>query len=110
MLADGASGLEGLTYAVLLCLLPRMLQDFLAVVVKADPHPLVELLIGMMVRMGLILGGTIVICLSRPDLRCAAFFVGLALCYVVTLVLETWNGVQESRRSQPPVAGTVLGG
>jgi hypothetical protein len=88
-LIAGGAGLEGLTYALLLCLIPGIVTlQF----VKAEGGPnqaLTALLLGMGLRMALVLAGTLVLRLVRPDLGPSAFHVWVIVGYLVTLAVET---------------------
>jgi hypothetical protein len=88
LLAD-ARGLEGLTYALLLCLLPGIaVLGF----VKPEGGPnqaLTALLLGMGLRMAVVLAGTLLLKEIRPDLGPSAFLVWVVVGYLATLTFET---------------------
>lgn len=88
LIADTA-GLEGLTYALLLCLIPGIVTLQL---VKAGGGPnqaLTTLLLGMGLRMAAVLIGTLVLRKIRPDLGANAFHLWVVVGYLFTLWIET---------------------
>ncbi|MBL8848788.1 MAG: hypothetical protein JNG89_03860 [Planctomycetaceae bacterium] len=88
LIAD-RGGLEGLTYALLLCLAPGVIA---LRYVAADGGPnqaLAALVVGMGLRMAFVLAGTLVLRFLRPDLGPSAFHVWVIVGYLVTLAVET---------------------
>jgi hypothetical protein len=88
LIAD-VTGLEGLTYALLMCLLPGIAALWF---VKADGRPhqaLASLLIGMLGRMAFVFAGTMVLRRVRPDLGPSAFHIWVIVGYLVMLWVET---------------------
>ena len=85
----GTAGLEGLTYALLLCLIPGLIA--LAFVRAGDSAngAFTALLVGMGLRMATVLGGTLVLKQIRPDLGPSAFHVWVIVGYLVMLAVET---------------------
>ena len=84
----GATGLEGLSYAALLCLVPGCLVFFAAGWLGAN-NQAVTFLAGTGLRMLTVLIGALVIHEIRADLGLRQFFGWLVLFYSVTLVVET---------------------
>jgi hypothetical protein len=82
------SGLEGLTYALLLCLIPGVVTLRLAKVGDSRQAPF-AVLTGMGLRMASVLAGALVLRAVRPDLGPQAFHVWLIVGYLVTLAVET---------------------
>lgn len=93
----GVRGLEGLTYAALLCTLPGCLALALTASLRANAA-LVAMLLGMVLRLLFVLGGALVVRDQRPDLNWRSFFVWLVGFYLATLLVETWLAVQGSLR------------
>jgi hypothetical protein len=87
MIADG-SGLEGLTYALLLCLVPGIVALAFAKVQDPRQAPF-AVLTGMGLRMASVLAGALVLRAVRPDLGPSAFHVWLIVGYLVALAVET---------------------
>jgi hypothetical protein len=89
LLLSGARGLEGLSYAVLLCLAPGWLVFLLEGrygVANANAAPVV---LGMGLRMGSILLGALLIQSNRPALRFQDFLLWLLVIYMAALAIET---------------------
>jgi len=82
------SGLEGLTYALLLCLIPGIVTLRLAKVGNSRQAPY-AVLMGMGLRMASVLMGALALWAFRPDLGPGAFHVWLIVGYLVTLAVET---------------------
>ncbi|MFO1094913.1 MAG: hypothetical protein U0992_16650 [Planctomycetaceae bacterium] len=88
-LLAGAAGLEGLTYALLLCLAPGVVT---LQILKSedDPHQALKaMLLGFGLRMGVVFAGILVLRLVRPDLGPREFYLWLVVGYLVTLAVET---------------------
>lgn len=84
----GGSGVEGLSYALLLCLVPGVVTLRLSRSVDSRRAPFVVLL-SMGLRVASVLAGVLVLRVLRPDLGPAAFHVWLIVGYLVTLLVET---------------------
>lgn len=98
-LFDGLRGLEGLTIAAALCLIPGWLV-FALHSQYGTAAPVTVLLIGTMGRMAVVLVGAIVVKAWRPDLNLTLFALFLGAFYVLTLAIET------KLLSKPPRRGT----
>lgn len=94
---SGAAGLEGLSYAALLCLLPGLLVFALGAGYGAAAQQWVVGLVGMLVRMVFALGGLILIHAVRADLGIREFIVWVVVFYLVSLFVETQLLVRELR-------------
>ncbi len=83
-------GLEGLTYAAALCLVPGLVVLLIGSQLQAaDSQLLVVVLGGMLLRMLFVLAGALVIQSWRADLQLREFYVWLIVFYLVTLLIET---------------------
>ena len=89
-LLAGKNGLEGLSYAAILCLLPGGLVFFLASRYGVANTPVSVVLSATVVRLLFVLAGTLVVLAVRQDLRFREFVVWLLAFYMATLVAETW--------------------
>lgn len=88
-LMSGTLGLEGASYAALLCLVPGWLV-FLIVERYFVAHAQVAgVLAGTVLRMLFVLGGLIGIRAARPELGFREFIVWILVFYMATLLTET---------------------
>jgi hypothetical protein len=88
----GFNGLEGLSIAALLCLVPGLVAISLASLFAGDSHStsmLTVVLGGMGLRMFFVLVGTMVVNSVRPDLGFRGFIVWLLAFYLAMLLAET---------------------
>ena len=89
LVAD-VDGLEGLTYAGLLCLVPGWLLFFIASKSSdAGQQVAMTILGGMGLRMVFVLVGLVVVQSLRPELQFREFVVWLLAYYLATVALET---------------------
>lgn len=88
LVADTA-GLEGLTYALLLCLIPGIATLQFVKTGGGPNQALTALLLGMGLRMAAVLIGTLVLREVRPDLGASAFHLWVVVGYLFTLWIET---------------------
>lgn len=93
----GADGVEGLSYAALLCTIPGCLI-FLATLMpgaggKQSPWVFLG---GMSLRLVFVLVGTLIINSVRPGLGLREFLVWLGVYYMVTLAVETFIAVRQT--------------
>ena len=95
----GNAGLEGLTYAGLLCLLPGWLVFLLGSRYGSAKNQAVGLLAGTVVRLMFVLFGVVLIQSVRPDLGFWEFLVWVLAFYLVTLLLETLLIVRQASQS-----------
>lgn len=96
----GAPGLEGLTYAALLCFAPGVVTTVLAAVLSnssASSLRLVLFLSGMLFRMFVVLGGALAVRVYRPDLTVREFYAWLLVFYLATMAAETFLILKPSR-------------
>ena len=84
----GTTGLEGLSYAALLCLVPGCLVFFAADWLGSNNQS-VTFLAGTGLRMLTVLIGALVVHEMRADLGLRQFFSWLVVFYSFTLVVET---------------------
>ena len=89
MWAAGSAGLEGLTIAAVICLVPGWLVFLFASGYGSPNSQAVAVLGGMLLRMVFVLVGTVVVYSMRPDLRLREFYVWLLVFYLATLAVET---------------------
>ena len=85
----GGAGIEGLTYALLLCLVPGLITLALVKAGDGANGAFSALLVGMGLRMAMVLGGTLLLRQLRPDLSPAAFHIWVITGYLVMLAVET---------------------
>jgi hypothetical protein len=85
----GSAGLEGLTIAAAICLVPGWLVFLFASGYGSPNFQAVAVLGGMLLRMAFVLVGTVAVYVARPDLRFREFFVWLLVFYLATLAVET---------------------
>ena len=88
-LVAGQNGLEGLSFAALLCLLPGWLVFFLGTLYGVANMQVAVVLFGTGLRLVFVLTGTLLIQSLRPDLGFREFIVWLIVFYLFTLVFET---------------------
>jgi hypothetical protein len=88
MLAGGR-GVEGLTYAVLLCAISGVVALHLASGRAGGQQALAGVLAGMGLRMSVVLVAALVLQNLRPDLGLVEFYVWLVPAYFVMLAVET---------------------
>jgi hypothetical protein len=88
-LLAGTRGIEGLAYAAALCTPVGCVVIFVAGRWNTQGAPLAALLLGMLARMGIVLGGVLALRVFRPDLRLVEFAIWVILFYIVTLAAET---------------------
>jgi hypothetical protein len=90
----GNVGVEGLSYAALLCVVPGLLTIALVFGATGPATPTstraMLAMAGMLLRMFVVLGGVLVIHAYRPDLKAREFFVWLVVFYAATLAAETY--------------------
>ena len=91
----GAAGLEGLTWAIGLCLFPGLLV-LLVPKMAAAPH---AILLSTAVRMLLVLAGVLVIRETRPELGFREFFAWLILSYMAALAIESFFLVRQQQQA-----------
>jgi hypothetical protein len=88
-LLAGTNGLEGLSYAAVLCFLPGLLVFYLSSRYRVASTRALVLLAGTGVRLVFVLGGMLVIQSVRQNLRFREFIIWLLAFYLATLVAET---------------------
>jgi hypothetical protein len=82
-------GLEGLTYAVLLCAAPGFVALWASERGRQGMQALAGLLVGMGLRLASVLSATFILHETRPDLGLLEFHVWLVAAYLVMLAVET---------------------
>jgi len=86
----GLLGLEGLSYAALICLVPGWLVFLMTAAYGfGTSQGAVVVLSGTGVRMAFVLGGALTFRALRPDFGFREFYVWLVVFYLTTLLLET---------------------
>lgn len=85
---QGARGVEGLSWAAAICLLPGL---FVVMQVGGlrEQGPLAGMLVGMGLRLVAAVVSAVLLCFLRPDLRGEVFVVWLVPCYLAALAVET---------------------
>jgi hypothetical protein len=97
----GSRGVEGLTYAALLCVLPGCAVFLLGGLVKTlggQPHLL--MLAGTSLRLLAVLGGVLMIRAARPDLGFRELTLWVLVFYLATLLTETLLVTRQTVYSQ----------
>jgi len=95
-LLRGLSGLEGLTYALILCLLPGWLVFWLASRYGVAKSQAMAVLAGTVLRLLFVLCGVVVIRAVRTNLGFWEFLVWVLTFYLATLFVETLLIVKRS--------------
>ena len=85
----GWAGLEGLTIAAVLCLVPGWLVFLLASGYGFANFQAVAVLGGMTLRMLFVLAGTLIVLSTRSHLRLKEFVIWLLVFYLAALAVET---------------------
>ena len=85
----GTAGVEGLSIAALLCLLPGWLVFALGTLYGVANNQAATVLSGTVLRLLFVLFGALAVRNLRPDLQFREFFVWLLVFYMATLLLET---------------------
>jgi hypothetical protein len=94
----GADGLEGLSYAALLCLVPGVLVFCLSARYRvAEIEFMVVVLGGMFLRLVFVLGGMFAVQGLRPGLGFRAFVLWLLVFYMTALLVETLLVLREQQ-------------
>lgn len=86
----GATGVEGVLYSVLLCLIPGWLTIYASDLMRHRDLAAYAVLIGTGLRIVFVLLGLFIVSNVRPDLGFRQFTVWLISGYLVALALETW--------------------
>lgn len=89
-LLGGPAGLEGVTYAAVLCLLPGWLVFFIASRYRVATARAMAILAGTVFRLLFVLIGVLVLTAVREGLGFREFLVWLIVFYLTTLCIETW--------------------
>lgn len=100
-LLAGALGLEGLSYALLLCLVPGIAVLWFVKPEGGPNQALTAVLLGMGLRMAVVLAGTLLLKEARPDLGPSAFLVWVVVGYLATLTFETRTILAGASVAQP---------
>ncbi len=108
-LVAGVLGLEGLTYAVLLCAPPGILALVVAERGRDANRALMGLLVGAGVRMAAVLAVTLLLKEMRPDLGLREYFVWLVISYLTMLAVETRLLLGKEQLAQPRSRAVVSG-
>lgn len=85
---QGGSGVEGLTWATAICLLPGLFV-VTRIAGLGEQSPLAGMVVGMGLRLVGAVVAAVVLCFLRPELRGEAFIVWLVPCYLAALAVET---------------------
>ena len=86
----GLWAVEGVSYSVLLCLVPGWLTIYSGVLLKRTELSAYIVLVGTGLRVVFVLLGLFVVGALRQDLGFREFTVWLIVSYLVALALETW--------------------
>lgn len=85
----GATGIEGVLYSILLCLIPGWLTIYSSALLKQTQLAVYTVLVGTGLRMTFVLLGLLGIGAIRPDLGFREFVVWLIPSYLAALAIET---------------------
>ncbi|WP_417377623.1 hypothetical protein [Gimesia sp.] len=88
----GVRAVEGLTYAVVLCLVPGMLVFLISGFLYRDAAPVAVMGVSTLVRLMIVGIGTLIIIKLRTDFGSAEFLnflIWLLICYFASLLVET---------------------
>ncbi|WP_417389438.1 hypothetical protein [Gimesia sp.] len=88
----GVTAVEGLTYAVVLCLVPGIIVFLASGLLYRDAAPVTVMGLSTLVRLMIVGIGTLVIIKLRADFGAAEFFnflIWLLICYFASLLVET---------------------
>jgi len=96
----GTAGLEGLSIAALLCLIPGWIVLFLEAYVAGGNSPSLLILSGTVLRLLFVLVGTLVMQSVHQHLQFREFTAWLLVFYLATLLVET---LLVLKQVQPPV-------
>ncbi|MBQ18874.1 MAG: hypothetical protein CMJ65_17340 [Planctomycetaceae bacterium] len=102
----GLAGIEGLTWAIGLCLLPGLMVLVVAGLVPNLATGPQAILLSTSVRMLMVLAGVLVIRAARPELGFREFFAWLIISYLAALAIESYFLV---RQRQMVVANPTAG-
>jgi len=98
----GRTGLEGLTLAAGLCLVPGWLAFFLSARYRVAKSQVQVVLLATTMRMLFVAVGTLAARQLRPDLRLREFLVWVIVFYLATLAIETALLLKQPSSSTPP--------
>ena len=85
----GVNGIEGVTYSVLLCLIPGWLTIYSSTLLRNKDLAVYTVLVGTGLRMTFVLLGFFAIGTLRPELGFREFIVWLIPSYMMALAIET---------------------
>lgn len=85
---QGTRGVEGLSWAILICLLPGLFVVVQLAGLGVE-RPLAGLVVGMGLRLAAVVTSAVLLCSLRPDLRGETFIVWLVPSYLAALAVET---------------------
>lgn len=94
----GGEGVLGLSIAGGLCFVPGLVATVIASRTDWIPHPLGQMVVAMMLRMVVALGGLLVVRDVRPDWGFREFAAWLVLYYLGMLGVETYLGMRPPGR------------
>ena len=100
-LIGAGSGIEGLTYAVIVCLIPGYLALEVAERSLRADRAMMGMLVGMGVRMAFVLIAVLVCQQVRPDLQLKEFHIWLVVAYMVMLAAETGLLLSKRKPTSP---------
>ena len=100
---SGAHGLEGLTFAAVLCLLPGWLVFLMASRYRVAKMQATVILMGSVFRILIVLLGSLLIRSIRTHLGFREFLVWVIVFYLVALGVETFLLVKQSTSQHSPL-------
>lgn len=108
-LVSGMPGIEAATWATAFCLPPGWLVFLIEPYYRHSRQAVYGSLVISMVRLGCVMAGVLAIKAWRPDLPKWVFAGCLAVLYLGSLLVETWE-VMRSLPLRPPRSLTTTGG
>ncbi|HAB12448.1 MAG TPA: hypothetical protein DCE47_12245 [Planctomycetaceae bacterium] len=101
----GTAGLEGLTWAVGLCLVPGLVVLSVAVLLPNLTTTPQAILLSTTLRMLMVLSGALLIREVRPELGFREFFAWLIVSYLTALAMESYFLVSQQHAAANPTSG-----
>ncbi len=92
----GRGGLEGMSLAALLCLVPGWLVFYLGSRYRVAKMQVLIVLFGSTVRLLFVLAGVLIVRSVRPQLGVREFLIWIIVFYLATLLIETLHVVRQS--------------
>ena len=98
-LLAGPLGLQGLSIAAVLCVVPGFVVLFISARGQTSANPASLVLLSTTMRLLVVLFGVLVVQKVRPDLQFWQFLVWIIVFYLATLLLETFVVLKQTQNS-----------